>query len=186
MCWRSVTPAVKNSSLSSAAWVPDRSIVLIAGGWGGLGGRLRPRRRRSQAGRDDGGVGRPALHFDQIEIARRQAGRMAQDRSGDIDGVAREPQDHGAGGGRIARQPLRHRGTGRHVGRIDQPQRQLGVVALVVRRMGRLLQIEVGQHAQQGRADVETVPLTMIEQALQAGKCRRRFGHGPQRAESHT
>ena len=191
MCWRSALLAEKNSSRSSEACGPAASArATAAGATPARGGGGRPlgglRLRAAQPHGDDGGMGRAALRHDELEIGGGEAGRVPQDRSGDVDDVARQAQDDGPRGGRIERQPLGHRGACRHVGRVDQPQRQLGIVALVVRRMGRFLQIEVGQHPQQGRADVETLPVTMIEQTLQAGECRRRFGHGPLHAKRHT
>ena len=134
MCWRSALLAAKNSSRSSEACGPAAAGRSTACGCG-----------RREPHRDDGGMGRAALHHDEFEIGGGEAGRMPQDRPGDVDDVARQAQDDGPRGGRVERQPFGHRGACRHVGRVDQPQRQLGVVALIVRRMRRLLQIEVGQ-----------------------------------------
>jgi hypothetical protein len=40
----------------------------------------------------------------------------------------------------------------------------------------RLLQIEIGQYAQQGRADIDAVPACQIEQTVEGG-IRERLGH---------
>jgi hypothetical protein len=118
-----MSSAAKNNSLSSAACVP---VVLCDADFPGLRRPMAGLRRlvarrllAAQPRGNDGGVGGTAIRRDQLEIGGRQALRVPQDGSGDVDDVAREPQDHRARGGRIGRQPLRHRRPRRHVGRID-------------------------------------------------------------------
>jgi hypothetical protein len=103
---------------------------------------------------------------------------MLEDRSGDLDHIVRQSQEHRAGGGGIGRKARGECRTLRNVGRIDEPQRKLRIVAFVFRRVRPPLQIEIGQYPQQGRAHVDPVAMTEIEQVLETSKRRRRFRHG--------
>jgi len=56
--------------------------------------------------------------------------------------------------------------------------RKASSVTLVFRGMRPFLQIEIGQHPQQGRAHVDAVVSIELEQTLEAGKSGWRLQHG--------
>ena len=63
-------------------------------------------------------------------------------------------------------------------GCIDEPQRQFGVIVFVFRRVDRPLQVEIGEYSQQGRAHVDPISLSEIEQALEPSECRESLHYG--------
>jgi hypothetical protein len=70
---------------------------------------------------------------------------------------------NGRRSGGITGQPGRDRGAGRRIDGLDQPQRQFDKLDLFVGGVDRLLYIEIRQHAQQGRADIDAVPACQVE-----------------------
>ena len=69
----------------------------------------------------------------------------------------------------VGRQSCRDRGAGRRVDGVDQPQCQLDILGFFLGAVGRLLHIEVGEDAQQRRADVDAVPACQIDQTVERG-----------------
>ena len=136
------------------------------------------RGRMLAARRDDRGVSGSALLGDRLEIGGRETRRLLENGLRDFGHVTGEPGDHRTRRCRVGCQPRRQRRPHGDVGRIDQPQRQLGVVALVFRRMRSFLQIEIGQHPQQGRAHIDAFMAIEIEQTFDVGESRRRLRHG--------
>jgi len=65
----------------------------------------------------------------------------------------------------MRRQTFGNGGARRDLGLIQQPHREFGELAFFVRRVDRRLQILVGDHAQQGRSNVDAL-LVKIEQAF--------------------
>ena len=55
----------------------------------------------------------------------------------------------------MARQPAGHGRARRHVHGVEQPQREFGVMALLVRRVRQLLHVEIGEDPQQCRAHID-------------------------------
>jgi hypothetical protein len=53
-------------------------------------------------------------------------------------------------------------------------------MTLFVRRVGGDLHVEVGQDPQQGRADIDTIPLGKTKQSFEPGKCPE-IRHGRRR-----
>jgi hypothetical protein len=92
---------------------------------------------------------------------------MPQHRLGDVEHVARQLKDDRARRGGVRRKLRRDRRSRRDVGLIEQTHRELGVVALLLRRMRRTQQILVGENAQQRRANIDALAIE-IEQAFQA------------------
>ncbi len=59
----------------------------------------------------------------------------------------------------IAFQFFCYRRTGGGIDNVDEPQRQLGIVAFFLRRMRRFLDIEVGEDAKQDWSRIDTGPV---------------------------
>ena len=70
----------------------------------------------------------------------------------------------------VVRKPRANRGAGGVVDLIDQARRQLDELALLVERMPRRLHIEIGQHAQERRPDVDPLAAGERHQPVEAGK----------------
>ena len=63
--------------------------------------------------------------------------------------------------------------TGRRIDGVDQPQRQFDILRFFLRGMRRFLHVEIGEDAQQGRADIDAVSAGQVEQAIKWGNTRR-------------
>ena len=98
---------------------------------------------------------------------------MAQDLFGDFDHVAREPARYRRRCARVRAEFLRDRHARCEIDRVDQPQHQLGVVALFLGAVRGLLHIKIGEYAHQRRTDVDAVAPRKAIEALQLGKHRR-------------
>ena len=70
----------------------------------------------------------------------------------------------------IDRKPRAHGGAGRVVDLVDQARRQLDELALLVGGMRARLHIEIGQHAQQRRPDVDALAAGERHQPVEARK----------------
>ena len=90
--------------------------------------------------------------------------------------VAREAGDNGGRGSRMGTEPLRDRDARGDIDRLDQAQRELGIMAILVRRVGLFLHIQVGEHAQKRRPHINAAPRAQLGEAIEAGK--RRGFHG--------
>ena len=69
----------------------------------------------------------------------------------------------------IDRKPGANRGAGCVIDLVDQARCQLDELALFVRRMSGGLHIEIGQHAQQGRPDVDALAARERHQPVEPG-----------------
>ena len=105
--------------------------------------------------RDFAGERNPAafLGRDQSEFLQHRNGRLRIDRKLRLDGRAR-----------------------RIVDLVDQPRRERDELALLVVAVGGRLDIEVGQHAQQRRPNIDAFATGEGHQPVESGK--QRFGHG--------
>ena len=73
-------------------------------------------------------------------------------------------------GRRIDREPRPHRGAGGVVDLVDQAGRQFDELPFLVGGMGVGLDIEVGQHAQQGRPDIDALAARERHQPVESWK----------------
>ena len=83
--------------------------------------------------------------------------------------AAAKPAEDRRRRGRVGRQAGRHRGAGRRIDGVDQPQRELDILGFFVGAVRRLLHIKVGEDAQQRRADIDAVPACQIDQTVEGG-----------------
>ena len=114
-----------------------------------------------------------ACFGERLDLGGPQPRRTLEDRTSDVDDIARQTLEQGLRSGRVGCKPRCKRRPFGNFGRIDEPQRQLGVVVFVFRRVDRPLQVEIGQHSQQGGVHVDAVAVGgEIEQALKTSKCR--------------
>src|SRR6202035_1508982 len=67
----------------------------------------------------------------------------------------------------MPRQPRGYREPRRGVHGIEEPQRQLGIVALLLVAMGQFLDVEVGQHADEGRPHIDPVAKPQMRQIIE-------------------
>ena len=74
---------------------------------------------------------------------------------------------------RIDREPRPHRGAGRIVDFVDQAGGEFDELPRLFRAVRVGLHIEVGQHAQQGRANIDAFPAGQNHQPVKAGEHRR-------------
>ena len=145
---RGADSAEKNSSASVSSEFLRRRRIAMGRHRLRRGGRHRRRGRgRVAPGRDDRRVRPAEVAHDRVEIRGGERLAMTQDRLGDLDHVAREAARDRRRRARIARDLPRDRDAGRQIDRVDQAQRQLGIVALFLGRVRRLLHVEIGQHA---------------------------------------
>ena len=98
---------------------------------------------------------------------------MPQDRIGDLDHVARKPPRDRRRRARVRPEFFRDGCAGLQIDRVDQPQRKFGVVTLFLGRVRRLLDIEVGEDAQQSRLNVDTIASREAVEPFKLGKYRR-------------
>ena len=70
----------------------------------------------------------------------------------------------------VAGEAGRDRGAGCRVDAVEQPQRQFRVVLVLLRRMPKLLHIEVGEDADQGRAHIGAATQPDIGEAGEASE----------------
>ena len=144
---RSLAPAAKNMSLISAASLGRiarvdaiRNCASVGAFTAGALGAARRRSRPRPAGSRRGGRPQPELVHD-------LGGRR-----------------------RIDRQPRPHRGAGGVVDLVDQARRQFDELPFLVGGMGAGLDIEVGQHAQQGRPDIDALAARERHQPVESWK----------------
>ena len=130
---------------------------------GGFGGFAR---------RDDRRMARTEIADDRGKIGAAERAALAQDRLGDLDGIACKAARHRRRGARIAGDFLRDRDARRKIDRVDQPQHQLGVMAFFLRRVRGLLHIKIGEHAHERRADIDAVAPREAVEPLKLGKDR--------------
>ena len=69
--------------------------------------------------------------------------------------------------GRIGRQAGCHGRARLRVDSVNEPQRQLDELGFLFGAMDGLLDVEVGDHAEQGRADIHAIPARQIDQTVQ-------------------
>ena len=98
---------------------------------------------------------------------------MPQDRIGDLDHVARKPPRDRGWRAWVRPEFFGDGCAGLQIDRVDQPQRKFGVVTLFLGRVRRLLDIEVGEDAQQSRLNVDTIAPREAVEPLKLGKYRR-------------
>ena len=131
--------------------------------FGGIVGTHRKRGRHPQL------RFRRRLHH---RLAGRRGGNRRRDRQ-DLIG-ARTPQlelVHDLGRGRrIDREPRPHRSAGGVVDLVDQAGRQFDEMAFLVGGMGAGLDVKVGQHAQQGRPDIDALAARERHQPVESWK----------------
>ena len=84
--------------------------------------------------------------------------------------------DRGRGGG-AAGDLVGDDGAGLGIDQIDQPERELGELLLLLVGVLRLLDIQIGHHPQQRWPDIDAVAVTEFDQGIQIGKVQR-FDHG--------
>ncbi len=70
----------------------------------------------------------------------------------------------------MTRQPARHDPAGRLIDRVEEAQRQLGIMAFLVRRVREFLHVKVGEHAQHGRTHIGPAALAERGDTIEAGK----------------
>ena len=108
---------------------------------------------------------------DRFQIVGVETWGVLEDRSCDLDVVARQALDHQPWCRRIAGETCCEGCALSSIDGVDEPQRQLGVVSFVFGRVCRPLQVEVGEHPQQCRSHVD--PIRVTGQNLQACRCRQ-------------
>ena len=70
----------------------------------------------------------------------------------------------------MPRQPARHDHARWRVDCVEEPQRQLGIVTLLFRRVREFLHVKVGENAQHGRAHIGPGALAERGNTIEAGR----------------
>jgi hypothetical protein len=143
----------------------------------GDGGHCRrgPAERDMQQDQSPLGAIRGKEDLGEFACRRRRAGAGARRRRTDArtGGIGGDPRPQGRRRCGIGGQAQRHLAPGGRIGVVEQAERELGEVALLLRGVPRLLQIEIDQDLQEGTADAAILPLRHVGDALRV----LGFGH---------